>query len=414
MEKNNGKIYVNPEALRLVEHRTVDGWLTDVMSERTGSEQTRAAYMNYFYEFLKWTRNNIEECRQIFKQLGRETTPDDIINIAVNKLKDDIMSKWAERTTKKWFNSMCQSGLARTTAKTRYGVARSFFRYNGIKFTGRTPAATARTRYILPEKEKLQEIWRIASLFKKIRIGLLNDTGLRPNDVVSMTFGMIKDSFERNEENIYIESVSEKEDLPFAVCLTRPMTWLMHTYFEFRIREGEIITEDSPLITEKRSLGQFIGRNQLYRDIRGLGEKVGIKMSPKYFRKRFRTECSPIIGRDATMKMAGWKIPGAGKHYFLPPKSKTIENYRKVERIICLEDIATDLDVAAQKRMAAEMLRAAGMDPERLLAEANIGGLVRDQADYLTKQLVGLLNIVRAVNNVNKGIEPETGPVPLV
>ena len=405
MEKDNGTIYFKPEAERLRNYESIRNWLTDVMAERTGSKRTEANYLYYFHTFMAWADENVRA----------DITPDDIINMAISKFREDATSKYAERITKKWFNWMCDKGkLARTTAKTRYGTVRSFFRYNGIRFVGKTPAATVRTRYVLPEKAKLQRMWQIATLFGKVRIGLLNDTGLRPRDAVNLEYGVIKDSFEKNEEYMYIESVSEKEDLSFAVCLTRPTTKLIHAYLEFRIREGEAIADDTPLITERHSLGQFIGTNALYRNIRDLGAKVGIKISPKYFRKRFRTSCSPIIGRDATMKMAGWKIPGAGKHYFLPPKSETVKNYRRIERIICLEDIATDLDIAAQKRMSAEMLRAAGMDPEELLTDAGIGDNVKDQADYLTRQLVGLMNIVKAVNNVEKQTGPRMSLVSLV
>jgi len=404
MEKDNGTIYFKREAEALRNHRSVDGWLTDVMAERTGSRRTEAMYLYYLHGFMEWADRNVRA----------DVTPDDIVDMAVNKLRADIMSDWAERTTKRWFNSMCGGGLARTTAKSRYGAIRSFFRCNRIKFMGRTPAATVRTRYIIPEKEKLQKMWKIAKLFIRVRVGLLNDTGLRPRDVVNLEYGMIRDSFEKGEEYIYIESVSEKEDLPFAVCLTGPTTRLMRAYFEFRAREGEAVKSDSPLITERYSLGRHIGTNQLYRDIRDLGEKVGIKISPKIFRKRFRTECSPIIGRDATCRMAGWTIPGVGKHYFLPPKSKTVENYKKIERILCLEDIATDSDITAQRRMSAEMLKAAGLDPEELLMKAGIGNSIKDQADYLTHQLMGLLNIVKVANNARGNDIPKTSPVSLV
>jgi len=411
MERENAKIYVKPEAEELLKCETVDVWLTDVMTERTGSTKTRAAYLNYFHNFVVWAQSGMEECRK----LDYPATPNDIIGIAVNRLKEDIMSDWAERAAKKWFMWMCSDGgLARTTAKTRYGVVRSFFRCNRIKFVGKTPSATVRTRYTIPDKEKLQKMWKVADLFEKIRIGLLNDTGMRPEDAVNLSYETIRDSFERNEEYMYITNISEKEDLPFAVCLTRPTTRLMHTYFELRIKEGEAIADGTPIMTRKHSPGQHIGTNQLYRDINELGKLVGVKMSPKIFRKRFRTECSPIIGRDATMKMAGWAIPGAGKHYFLPPKSKTVEEYKRIEKVICLEDVATDSDITAQRRMSAEMLRAAGLDPEGLLADAGIGDDVKDQADYLTRQLVGLMNIVKVANNVRGNDIPEMGPVSLV
>lgn len=403
--RESGKIYVSAEAAKLRGYMTVDGWLTDVMAERTGSKRTEAMYLYYLHGFMKWTNENIEA----------GMTPDGIIDIAVAKLREDVMSKWAEQTTKRFFNWMCNDRkLARTTAKTRYGAVRSFFRCNGIRFTGKTPMATVTTRYVLPAKSKLQEIWNIAGLFMKIRIGMLNDTGLRPSDVVSMDYSAICDSFEGKEEYIYIESVSGKEQVAFAVCLTRPTTRLMHTYFKLRVSEGESIADGSPIITERHRLGNYIGVNQLWRDISELGKHIGIKISPKYFRKRFRTECSPIIGRDATCKMAGWTIPGAGKHYFLPPKAKTIKNYRKIERIICLEDVVTDLDITAQRRMSAEMLRAAGLNPEELIARAGIGSNVKDQADYLTRQLIGLMNIVKVANNAHGNDIPETGPVSLV
>ncbi len=65
------------------------------------------------------------------------------------------------------------------------------------------------------------------------------------------------------------------------------------------------------------------------------------------------------------------------------------------------------MEFAAQRRMASEMPRAAGANPERLLEEAGIGDGIKEQADYLTKHLVGLLNIVKAVNNVNGKSAPK-------
>jgi len=384
-------------AKRMAETRrfkAVGDWIGDVRSERTGSQKTVDMYLRAMVWFSDW----VNETQDL--TLGRKTTPDDLIRVAKEKLREDPNSQWAERLVKTWFNWMTsdERGLSRNTAKTRYGIMRSFFRYNGIKFVSKTPRATARTRYVIPEKASLEMMWDFADLFERIRIGVLNDTGMRPEDAVGLVYADIKNSFELNEDILYIEKVSEKEDVQFAVCLTRPTTRLMRVYFKHRIRKGEVITDNSPVITEKRNLGKPISTNQLYKDIRDIGKKLGLKISPKIFRKRFRTECSPIIGRDATMKMGGWKIPGAGAHYYLPPKAKTVENYKRVERLLCLEEIASDDEVIVQKRITTEWLKAAGLNPERLLREGNIGTNIRDQAEYLTRHLVGLLNIVRKAN----------------
>jgi len=376
----------------LYEFEAVRDWRSDVKAEGTGSAPTEKAYLRHAMSFSEWT--------------GR--TPDELIAEAKAKLKEDPNSRSAERLARRWFNHLVsEKGLSRNTGRSRYGVIRSFFRHNGVRFTGKCPRAAAMTRYAIPEKADLKRIWRMADAYEKIRMGVLNDTGMRPSDAVRLVYADVRESFERGEDMLYIEKVSGKEEVRFAVCLTRTTTALLRDHMAHRIRGGEELGDGSPIITESLNHGRPIGVNQLWRDVHRLGETVGIRLSPKAFRKRFRTYCSPVIGRDAVMRMGGWKIPGAGSHYFLPPKAKTVEDYRKVEGILSLGSDTENVEFAAQRRMASEMLRAAGANPELLLEKADIGDGTKEQADYLTKHLVGLLNIVKAVNNVSGGSPPK-------
>lgn len=59
------------------------------------------------------------------------------------------------------------------------------------------------------------------------------------------------------------------------------------------------------------------------------------------FRKNFRTQASPVIGRDAVCKMAAWTIPGVGRSYFLPPREKCLELYRNIESLFTYEEEKT-------------------------------------------------------------------------
>lgn len=62
MERSGRKIYTAPKAEKIRDYKTIDDWITDVMSERTGSEQTKATYLNYFAEFLDWVRVSVRDC----------------------------------------------------------------------------------------------------------------------------------------------------------------------------------------------------------------------------------------------------------------------------------------------------------------------------------------------------------------
>jgi len=369
---------------------SVDRWLNSVLAERTGSERTVAWYARELVDFIDWYREAYD----------KDAVPDDLIIKAKEGLKKTGTPEWADNLAKRYFNHITKK-FKRSSSKVKYGVVRSFFRYNGIRFVSKTPTAPTLTRTIIPPVEDLRHVWNIADLPEKIRIGALNDTGLRPSDVVGLTYADIKLCIENDEDYIYIEKVALKHPVWYACCFSKITTNLVKSYLEIRRNEGEVFKDTSAVITEWRHLGEPITVNMLYRTVKGVGAKVGVKISPRTFRKRFKTICEPIIGTTATCKMAGWKVPGVGEHYFQPNKEQTINEFKSVEKSLVLEEVPMRLDPQTQYNTAKKVLSDMGLDADTLLAKYKVGPKIEDKANFLAKKVRDVLQVVKVAEELD-------------
>ena len=331
----------------LKDFKTVQHWLRKVRVERTGSEKTIAMYLKRFGPFINWVK----------------MTPDELVTEAERQEKAGN-KKWAEEKAIEYFDYLTRADegpkLARTTAQTSYGAIRSFFRHNDIIFYGKTPQATIMTRTKLPSREDLLKVWKSADIDEKQALSILR-SGFRPEDAVALTYGDVKEDYESGADRLYIEKVSEKEDLWFAVYLTKEATDITRLKLEQRKKAGEVFNDNTPLISRQRELGKPISTDMLWRIVKGAGERVGVKLMPKMFRKWFRTNASPVIGRDATMKMGGWTIPGVGRHYFLPSKKECLKNFLRMERLLLFEE-PRRTELETEKQRAITILEKAGVD----------------------------------------------------
>lgn len=312
----------------LLQFQTVKDWLAEVKAEKTGSAGTARNGLRILGEFCRFMKMNPDELIEAARQAQ------------LKEMTSGLEKKtWAEKQTLAFFNALADGSFrvigskiekqARTGAKMYYGYVRSFFRHNGIVFKGKTPQATQAKQLELPEPETLTKIWKAASIDEKLPLGLLRSTGWRPEDVVDLTWNDVKDSYERNEKNIFITKVTQKEDLPVAVCLTEETTEILRLIVERRKQKGEMFTDETKLLPYRY--------DNLLTYVNNAGERVGVHLVPKIFRKWFRTKCSPIIGKDAVFKMAGWALPGVGRSYELPTRKDTVERYKKVEQLLTFE-----------------------------------------------------------------------------
>jgi outer membrane protein assembly factor BamB len=149
-----------------------ENWLDEVKGERTGSERTGFMYLDMIEPFIRFM----------------DMTPSEIIAKGTEEIKKSAESglerkTWADRTALAFFNwvqtqktKRGKTTWTRANAKTAYGVARSFLRYNGFTFKGKTPIAPIQQSVKLPSNEQLTEAWKTATVAQKLACGLLRST----------------------------------------------------------------------------------------------------------------------------------------------------------------------------------------------------------------------------------------------
>ena len=282
--------------------------------------------------------------------IWRGKNPDELIAETEAAIKTGN-KEFADELLMDYFLCLTNKNLKRTSAKTMYAYVRSFYRKNGILFYSEGPDAVTETRVDLPTKEELLKVWKAADLDEKVVLGILK-SGMRPETVRDLTYGDVKKDYEAGEKRLYIKKVAGKRKLWFATFLTKEATDILRLKMDQRKAMGEVFSNSTPLVTRQRELGKRITTDMIWRIVKGAGDRVGVKLMPKVFRKWFRTYCSPEIGRDATMKMGAWRIPGVGESYFLPPKEETLKNFLKIERLLMFEAPKTGISKEEIRREA--------------------------------------------------------------
>jgi hypothetical protein len=298
-----------------------ENWLEEVKAERTGSEKTGEHYLDIIISFFQYL----------------EMTPAEVVVTGAAEQKKEAAGElqrktWADRTALAFFNwvqtQKTKTGKpwTRMHAKNAYSAVRSFLRYNGFTFKGKTPIAQTQTTTKLPSNEQMTQAWKIASLPQKLACGILRSTMWRPEDVLALTCGDLQEQYDA--KRFYIEKVTQKEQLPVGVYFTAETTELV------RLIMRKTYGDAKPQASDRVLLYNY---NNLLIHVQNFGKNVGLKMSPKYFRKMGRTRCSPVIGQDAVFKMAGWALPGVGRNYVLPAPEDTLKCYLQIETLLTFE-----------------------------------------------------------------------------
>jgi hypothetical protein len=333
-----------------------ENWLDEVKAERTGSNATAGCYLDSMVQFCRFMKADPAE---IVARGAEEVRKD-----AQEEAKGGLVRKtWGDRTALEFFNWMQtqpkkkqknrKSKLwGRTAAKSAYGAARSFLRHNGFLFKGKTPIAQPTESVKLPSNDQLTQAWKMAPLSQKLAVGLLRSTMWRPEDVLALTFGDLQD--QHNPQRFYIENVTQKEDLSVGVYLTAETTEIVR--LSIRKRYG-----DAKMNPNDRILGY--NYNNLLTHVQNFGQNIGLKLSPKYFRKMGRTRCAPVIGQDAVFKMAGWTLPGVGRNYVLPSPEDTLKCYLQIEPLLTFEPRAA-IDKEQARQNVKNFAIAQGIPPE--------------------------------------------------
>jgi integrase len=259
-----------------------------------------------------------------------DKNPDEIMTQYFVDIKEDTnqgVQDWNDRLAMfvPWANE--KYGLSRSRVKDHFAAIKSFFDNNAaIKLTARTPEAYSRERLPTSIDDIRDKILPHADIQETFIILLLKDSGVSQAEALRFNVGDIEDL---GNGFGYLRVFRKKEGVNYETFIGPNAMNAMHQYLEYRKREGETITNESPLLTKKNKLGERLTRSLISWQLSELGKKAGVELSTHRLRKCFETYLA--LGKVHPIILKYWMGHKIGRDieskYIIPPTSKQTEAY---------------------------------------------------------------------------------------
>jgi len=284
--------------------------------EKLGTQKNYAFALERFCEYMKMNPDKIIESYTIALDIN--------VRKAVDEWNDNLklFVPWVIR----------KYGLSRSRAKDHFAGVKSFFDNNvSIKLTAKTPEAHSEERLPVSIDDIRDKILPHADIHDNFIVLFLKDSGVSQAEALRFNVGDIKDL---NNGFGYMRVFRKKEGVDYETFIGPNAINAMRQYLDFRRREGENVTIDSPLMTKKNKLGERLTNGLISYQLQSLSKKANVKLSSHRLRKTFETYLAISKVHPIILKYwMGHKV----KHgrdiearYIIPPKSKQQELYMGV------------------------------------------------------------------------------------
>jgi integrase len=259
-------------------------------------------------------------------------TPDKIIAAykdALAKNTESAVSEWNDNVKMLVPWAIDKYGLSRSRARDHFSAIKSFFENNSaIGLSAKTPEAHPSEILPVTLDEIRDKILPHADIQERFIVLFLKDCGVSQAEALRFNVGDIEDL---GNGFGYMRVFRRKEGVNYETFIGPNATQAMHQYLEYRKREGETITDDSPLLTKKKKLGERLTRNLITYQLNALGKKAGVELSTHRLRKFFTTTLAvakihPLILEYWT----GHKVKGGRdvkSRYIIPTKEAQLKLY---------------------------------------------------------------------------------------
>jgi len=281
--------------------------------EKEGTQKNYAMALERFCEYLG--KNPDEIMAQYFVDIKEDT------NQGVQDWNDNL-DFFVPLVIKKY-------GLSRSRAKDHFAAVKSFFDNNAaIKLTAKTPEAHSMERLPVTIDDIRDKILPHADIQETFIVLFLKDSGVSQAEALRFNVGDIEDL---GNGFAYMRVFRKKEGVNYETFIGPNAMKAMQQYLEYRKREDETISDDSPLITKKNKLGERLTGSLISWQLTKLGKKAGVELSTHRLRKTFETFLA--IGKVHPIILKYWmghKVKGGRdieSRYIIPPKSKQTEAY---------------------------------------------------------------------------------------
>jgi len=324
---------------------------------------TRITYKclwQYFLEFTSLTGDQILESR-----------------------RNDKEWSWEKRVME--FKNWMLKRKSENTAKTAAATVRAFFSFHRVPLqfrrreSTRLTSAKRKTEDYRFSLEDLKRMCDVASLEEKYIVLAGKSFGLRAGDFTRLSIGDLKPYLDREVPISIGEYATEKEDVsafPFIDRDALPIVKLMIAKLE---RENG--NAGTRMLHFKRNI-------TITRTLKRVAERAGIDTGTKNV--RFHCLRKFLIDRlSSVMSESKWKqIVGKKIHEAAYVSADSLgQDYQRAMAQTCFTTEGTSVET--QKRMAYEMLKAAGLNPDALLRreKAKRPMTSEDEAKFLTEKM---------------------------
>jgi len=297
-------------------------------------------------------------------------------------------------------------GVSPKTVERQWSALVSFFRFCGIKGEYRFPSKNipVTVKYLdkIPTREELWDILQAPKLDlpTRIAIHLIAYAGIRPDDIVKLTYDCIKKDFGAKITPCAVYVPQGKTDNVYVTFIPGETVRLLIQYFENRRRDGETITDSSPIILDRRAFTgtdskiKSVQRKNICRKITEAIRNSGIetketfagkvrRMRPYGLRKYFR---SNLTGHVPSEYIEAWLGHTSGlEHVYGGTRDmdpSTIERMREAYKKCTKFLVAT-----AQPFESAEVVQEAKIEVLKTMAKSMWGMDITDVKIAAEKEL---------------------------
>jgi len=204
--------------------------------------------------------------------------------------------------------AMESAGLAGSYVHSVIKAIKSWLAFNGrkvtvpVKITGAQETPTLRNERS-PTQEELKAIFNSCNKRSRVISALMAHSGLRPevlgwlsrdgviiSDVVDIEIRDGKVEFKRTPVMLIIRSKLSKAGHQYFTFLTDEGCAYLKEYLEERMRKGEVLSPDSPIVAADWGSGRFISAKNVSKVVRQALRKAGFAWRPYVLRTYFDTE----------------------------------------------------------------------------------------------------------------------------
>lgn len=294
-------------------------------------------YMSYLIKFCKWLGKN----------------PDKIIE---ERLKDKKSQKLEVLERYEQFVHRFSLGYKRcerpVAAREAVVALKSFFRHNFVPLSIKSPRKIIEKERSRLTIEEIKAILKFCDVRERAFVTLQVQSGLRPMELLKLTYGDIKADFEsRNLPiRVHLKIFDVKGNYaPRIVLFGKDSYEALSDYLKLRELgtekiEPEKIADQSPLMRKLTSHKPetYPGLYKICKKLTGIAHMLGInkEITPYTFRRTFQTimeQHMPVNWVDRLMGHVRFRGI-QGEAYSQPTTEELIETYRKAEPFISVNN----------------------------------------------------------------------------